>query len=290
MIGRLIALTTTLAAIASQPPQQLTFRSGIELVEIDAAVMRDNQPVVGLTAADFRVDDNGVEQQIQTVALERLPLSVTMALDVSSSVKGDRLAQLLAAANGLVDALRLDDSAALVTFSHEVSLNVPLSRDRDALREGLAAVRAGGATALRDAVQLVLPAATAAPGSRALLLLFTDGRDTVSWVSEEDVVDSARKSSVVVHAIDVRTPDDAGSAAFLDHLAGATGGRRWSAASDRDLRRLFTQALEEMRSRYLLTFSPAGKRTTGWHTLKVSLRNGRADISARPGYYVPPTK
>ncbi len=289
MIVRLVVLTTALAAIVSQPPQQLTFRSGVELVEIDAAVMRGNQPVIGLTAADFRVDDNGVEQQIQTVALDRLPLSVTMALDVSSSVTGGRLAQLLAAANGLIDALRPDDSAALVTFSHDVSLNVPLSRDRSALRDGLAAVHAGGATALRDAVQLVLPTAVA-PGSRALLLLFTDGRDTVSWVSEEDVVDSARKSSVVVHAVDVRTPNDMGSAAFLDHVAGATGGRRWSATSDRDLQRLFTQALEEMRARYLLTFSPAGKRETGWHALKVSLRSGRADISARPGYYVPPAK
>jgi VWFA-related protein len=138
-------------------------------------------------------------------------------------------------------------------------------------------------------VQLALPTLPIT-GTRPLVLVFTDGADTASWVTEEDVVDSARKSSVVVHAVDVRTPNNAGSDTFLDRLTGATGGRRWSATSDRDLRNLFTRALEEMRSRYLLTFSPAGKRKAGWHELKVSLRDGRADISARPGYFLPPTE
>jgi VWFA-related protein len=290
MIGRAFALAAALtAAVTAQPRQPLTFRSGVEVVELDVSVTRGGQPVTGLEARDFRVADNGVEQSVQTVALDRMPLSVTMALDTSSSVVGERLTQLLAAANGLLDALRPDDRAALLTFSHEVDLRVPLTLDRAALRKGVAEVAGGGATALRDAVQLALPTPPIT-GTRPLVLVFTDGADTASWVSEEDVVDSARKSSVVVHAIDVRTPNNAGSDKFLDRLTGATGGRRWSATSDRDLRNLFTRALEEMRSRYLLTFSPSGKRNAGWHELKVSLENGRADISARPGYFLPPTE
>ena len=65
-----------------------------------------------------------------------------------------------------------------------------------------------------------------------------------------------------------------------------TGGRHWSATSDRQLRELFTSALEEMRARYLLSYTPRGVVRPGWHELRVRLKNGRADITARPGYFV----
>ena len=73
---------------------------------------------------------------------------------------------------------------------------------------------------------------------------------------------------------------------FLERLAESSGGRTWSATSDRQLRELFTSALDEMRARYLLTYTPKGVARAGWHELKVRLRNGRADVTARPGYFV----
>jgi hypothetical protein len=63
----------------------------------------------------------------------------------------------------------------------------------------------------------------------------------------------------------------------------------WSATSSADLRRLFTQALEEMRARYLLTYTPkGGAPQEGWHEVKVTLKNARGDVTARPGYFVAP--
>jgi len=73
---------------------------------------------------------------------------------------------------------------------------------------------------------------------------------------------------------------------FLKRLAESSGGRTWSATSDRQLRELFTKALEEMRARYLLTYTPSGVARPGWHDVRVRLKNGRADITARPGYFV----
>jgi hypothetical protein len=73
---------------------------------------------------------------------------------------------------------------------------------------------------------------------------------------------------------------------FLDRLVQTAGGRTWSATSDRQLRDLFTRALEEMRARYLLTYSPAGGSRPGWHELKVKLKNGSGDVTARRGYFV----
>jgi hypothetical protein len=69
-------------------------------------------------------------------------------------------------------------------------------------------------------------------------------------------------------------------------LTQLTGGRTWSATSDKQLRELFTNVLDDMRARYLLTYTPRGVRKPGWHELKVRLKEGRANITARRGYFV----
>jgi VWFA-related protein len=235
--------------------------------------------VQGLTARDFALTDNGAAQEVQSVTLDRLPLSVTMVLDTSESVAGDRLAHLVQAGEGLTAALRPDDRAALITFSNLVDLRVPMTGQMTDLRSALRAIRGAGATALRDAVHLALELQPH-DRTRPLVLVFTDGRDTASWLTEDAVVDSARRIGIVVHAVRVE------SDRFLDRLADASGGRTWSATSDRQLRELFTRALDEMRARYLLTYTPHGVSGPGWHDLKVRLKNGRADITARPGYFV----
>src|SRR5712671_5652954 len=90
----------------AQPPP--VFKSGVEVVELDVSVTRGGQPVQGLVARDFALTDNGVAQDVQSVTLDRLPLSITMILDTSESVDGDRLAHLVQAGEGLTAALRAD--------------------------------------------------------------------------------------------------------------------------------------------------------------------------------------
>ena len=266
------------AALLAQAPQS-TFHSEIEVVRLDVSVTRGGAPVPGLAAGDFVLTDNGVPQEIESVTLERLPLSVSLVLDVSESVLGDRLGHLVQAGDALVSALRDGDRASLLTFSHSVDLRVPMTGALRSVQASLARLTGGGATALRDAVHLALEIAPR-DETRPLVLLFTDGHDTASWLTEADALDTARRAGVVVHAI--RLEHDA----FLERLAEATGGRTWSATSDRDLRELFTRALDEMRARYLLTYTPRGVNGPGWHELKVKLKAGRADVTARPGYEV----
>lgn len=73
---------------------------------------------------------------------------------------------------------------------------------------------------------------------------------------------------------------------LLDQLTQISGGRSWSATSDRQLQELFTKALDEMRARYLLTYTPKGAQTPGWHELKVKLKTASGDVTARRGYFV----
>jgi VWFA-related protein len=271
-----IAALLTAQAVSSS---QTTFRSGIEVVELDVSVTRGGVPVTGLTARDFVLTDNGAAQEVQSVTLEQLPLSVTMVLDTSQSVAGDRLQHLVQAGEGLVAALHRDDRAALVTFSHAVDLLVPMTGDTLSIRTALGAMTGNGATSVRDAIHLALQIQPH-DRSRPLLLVFTDGHDTASWLTEDAAIDSAKRAGVVIHA--VRLESDA----FLDRLTQISGGHTWSATSDRQLQELFTKALDEMRARYLLTYTPRGVRQPGWHELKVKLKTGRADVTARRGYFV----
>jgi VWFA-related protein len=271
-----IAALLTAQAVSSP---QTTFRSGIEVVELDVSVTRGGVPVAGLTARDFVLTDNGATQEVESVTLEQLPLSVTMVLDTSQSVAGDRLQHLVQAGEGLVAALHPDDRAALVTFSHAVDLLVPMTGDTPSIRTALGAITGNGATSVRDAIHLALQIRPH-DRSRPLLLVFTDGHDTASWLTEDAAIDSAKRAGVVIHAVRVE------SDAFLDRLTQVSGGRTWSATSDRQLQELFTKALDEMRARYLLTYTPRGVRQPGWHELKVKLKTGRADVTARRGYFV----
>jgi Ca-activated chloride channel homolog len=281
---------------------QAQFRSGVDVVQVDVSVMRGGSAVAGLKAENFTLTDNGVEQQITSATLDQLPLSVIMVLDTSGSVAGERLAHLIEAGQMLVHGMRPDDRTALITFSEQVRLDVPLTKDAAAVGRGLAALEGRGATSLYDAVHIGMqlrPADT----SRTVLLVFTDGADNLSWLRAEGVVDEARRSRVVIHAVQLQDPKEPGpylgsggrprdsrsTVTPLQALATASGGRVWSATSSADLRRLFTQALEEMRARYLLTYTPkGGAPKDGWHDLKVTLKNARGDVTARPGYVVAP--
>lgn len=260
--------------------EQVPFRSQVEVVEVDVAVTRGGATVSGLTASNFVVTDNGVTQNVTAALLGAEPLRVTLVLDVSKSVSGSRLASLIKAGSGMVKALGPKDQASLITFAHQVALRVPMSSRFGEIASVLAGLSGTGATALRDAVYLGLANASD-DRSRALLLVFSDGFDTTSFVTTDAVIESARRSNAVVHAVHF-APDK-----FLSHLAETTGGRTWSARSDRQLEELFGRALDEMRARYLLTYSPSGPQQPGWHQIKVSLKGARGDVIAKQGYFVP---
>ena len=280
MIARALAsFAACLAAGTAIVTGQAMFRGGVDLVEVDVSVMRGGVPVTDLTADNFLVTDNGVRQEVTTATLD-LPLRVTLVLDVSESVSGERLTGLVSAGNALVNALEADDQASLVTFSHRARLQQPMTAAFDSLRAALSSLAADGGTALRDAVDLAMTA-QGHEGARRLLLVFSDGTDTASWLTEAQVIDAAHRSSIVIHVVRF------GIEQFLDRLANETGGRTWRAGSDRQLEELFTRALDEMRARYVLTYSVRAPNKPGWHRIQVGLRNARGDVTARPGYMAP---
>jgi VWFA-related protein len=277
-------VTAIVVAALSQAP---TFRIGVERVQLDVSATKSGRPVAGLSAPDFVVTDNGVPQEIESALVEDAALSVQLVLDTSGSVSGPRLQRLIDAGTGLLGSLRSSDRAGLITFSTAVEVKVPLTADLDRVKRAVAAVHGVGATSLRDAVELALETPPA-EGSRMLVLVFSDGADTTSWLRDTDIVESARRSGVVVHVVEIR--GSTATSPFSTELTDAAGGRIFSASSPEDLARLFTSALGEMRARYLLTFTPKSAAAPGWHELKVKARGNGIDIKARPGYFVSVSK
>jgi tight adherence protein B len=281
-VTRQLALVAVLAGVAAPAAiaQGPSFRSGVDAVQVDVAVTRGGKPVPNLTAENFALSDNGTRQNVTVALRSDLPLRVVMALDTSESVRGRRLQRLIEASATLNDRLRSGDEVSVITFSHIARLRVPMSSPGPHVRQALGELSGSGPTALFDALNLAF-ASEASQKVRSLILLFSDGRDTSSWMPLEPLMRMAERASSVLHVVRF------GPNRILDQLAEAAGGRTFSSGSDDDMTDLFTRALDEMRSRYVLTYTVDGQPKKGWHEIKVQLRNARGDVTARPGYFVP---
>ena len=283
MTGRAAAIAVSVGlATAIVHAQNPSFSSKIEAVRVDVLVTeRDSaQPIMGLTADDFEITDNGVKQKVDLVSFEQIPLNVILALDMSDSVAGDRLEHLRGAGGGLLNALKTGDQASLVTFSHQVVRPAPLTTNVRPVRQALDQVSGSGGTALADAIYSGLMIGESDAG-RGLLIVFSDGLDTSSWLTADQVLDTARRSDVVVYGVSVQSnikPE------FLRDLTHVTGGRLYEIEKTANLSAVFLSVLEEFRNRYLVSYTPAGVAAKGYHRLDVNVRGRRVAVKARPGY------
>lgn len=282
-----VLLALCVATSLSLGAQTPVFRSGVSMVRVDVLATDGGRPIEGLTAADFVLTDNGVPQELTSALGDTDPLDVLFTFDRSASTRGATLMRLRESAGALLDALGSDDQAGLLAFNHMFQLAVKPGPPA-AVRRALGELEPEGSTAIFDATSTAL---TLAAGSsrRTLILLFTDGVDTLSWLPERVVVEAARSSEAVLYAVALPefVPNGQplrGDDAPLRHMAEATGGRLLRANDPTRLRERFLEVLREMRSRYVLTFTPTASPQPGWHTLSVTLKTRKGKVAARAGY------
>jgi VWFA-related protein len=275
-------LASALLAVAA-PQERLVFRAEVGLVRVEVSVTRKGVPHRGLGASHFELRDNGRRQALQLVLEEETPVDAALVLDMSGSVRGPKLDALKGAARAFLDGLRGDEQAALVAFREEVLLLEPFTSDRARLRQALDRAQPRGSTALGDAVYAALRLRTPGP-RRTAVVVFSDGIDNMSWLDASDVVEAAGRSEAIVYGVAVRGQGER-KEPFLDDVVRATGGPLFEAASERDIRARFLDVLEDIRSRYLLSYTPEGVDAAGWHALEVRLKRAKGDVLARPGYW-----
>ena len=276
----ILLLVMAAPGVSLRAEQTPTFAARTHAVRVDVLVTQNGRPVAGLDADDFEIRDNGVRQRIDLVSFEQIPLNLILALDVSASVSGERLTHLRQAAAAVLRDLRPADQAALVTFGDAVVIHGSLTHDFAAIDTALARAQPGGRTALLDAMYAAVVVGEADAG-RALLLVFSDGVDTASWLTSSQFLRTAQRSDAVIYGVTAR-----GATTLLRDLVHATGGTVFDVASTADLQATFRTVLDEFRHRYLVSYAPTGVSSTGWHTLavKVKQRANGVLVKARPGY------
>jgi Ca-activated chloride channel family protein len=276
----LLLLVVAAPGISLRADQTPTFASRTHAVRVDILVTQNGRPVAGLGADDFEIRDNGALQRIDLVSFEQIPLNLILALDVSASVSGERLTHLRQAAAAVLRDLRPADQAALVTFGDAIVIHGSLTHDFATIDTALARAQSEGRTALLDAIYAAVVVGEADAG-RALVLVFSDGVDTASWLTSTELLRSAQRSDAVIYGVTA-----GGATTLLRDLGHATGGNVLAVASMADLQAAFRTVLDEFRHRYLVSYTPTGVSSTGWHTLAVKgkQRANGMRVKARPGY------
>ena len=283
------------AAAADPAP---VFRAGADVVSVEASVRRDRRPVIGLKAADFELLDNGVPQEITDVNYEKLPIDVTVLLDVSASVTGSALDELRRALEQLRTDLGARDRLRLLTF------NMRVRRLRRFHRSG-AGRRRGARVARRRRKQRHLRqpgrgahARRCHAGRRQLIVLFSDGQDSSSIIDADTLLDVARRSTPTVAVVLASAVAPAAGisashtssrrprrlATSRDQIASDTGGFVVAVAPGDNLTSTFRRVLEQFRTTYVLYFTPRGVERQGAHTLEVRVKRDKVEVRARRGY------
>jgi VWFA-related protein len=286
------------AGAVSQQEPKATFRTGADVVTVEASVQRDKRPVTGLKTTDFELLDNGVPQQISDLSYERLPIDVTVVLDVSASVTGEVLDQLRQSVRQLKADLGPRDRLKLVAFNMEVRRLTDFEAPAAATDAAFASLSGRGSSAIFDAVavQLALPALEA---RRHLIVLFTDGKDSSSISDPDTLFDVARRTTATVDIVLASTAPERSNATpfarspgrpqitvgrMYDQLARETGGLVVATTAGDNLASTFRRTLADFRASYVLYFTPQGVARSGSHTIDVRVKRDGTDVRARRGY------
>lgn len=256
--GAVFAVGLALEGLGAVAAQQPVFSARVDTVRVDIDVRRNDKPVSGLTAADFEVLDNGVPQKVDLIAPSAAPINVVLAIDTSASLNAKERLHLTAAGVKVIDALKASESAAFLTFSERIAIHSLFTDDATALKALVAAPTASGDTALYDAAHAAMLVGTAAPG-RPIVILFSDGDDTASFLDEAAVVETAQRTGSVVCVVMI-----GGEGKLLQQLTTTTGGVFVKESSLEKVGSRFTEILESFRRRtWSASRRPASRRPAG---------------------------
>jgi len=277
---------------------QLAFAGGVDVVNLNVAVLSSSGDrfVTNLQPQDFIVLEDGVPQEPMIFQQESLPISVVLLLDVSSSMK-PRLGTMRRAAAGLIDNLRPEDLAEVVAFNKRPTVLQAFTSDHQKLKEAVGALVAGGTTALHDTLYITLKEISALRKSegtrRRAIVLLSDGEDTASVVSDDQVIKAARLSEVGVYSILLGSSEASGEPAtgqaryLLAALARDSGGQAFFPTSVGELGRLYARIGEELRSQYSIGYISKNPASDGnWRQILVMTpQRSELRVRHRLGYY-----
>jgi Ca-activated chloride channel homolog len=289
------------AVIAQQatPQDRAAFRAGVDVVSLNVTVTdATNRYITDLEQPDFSVFEDGVKQEMTFFNRRQQPIALSLLLDSSASME-DKLPMLQTAAVSFVKRLKSNDIAQVIDFDSRVEIRQPFTGNLGELEQAINRTAPGGSTSLHNAIYIALKelrkikAVSEEDVRRQALIVFSDGEDTSSLISFDEVLDLAKRSETAVYTIALRGADSQSKgfreAEFvMRQLAQETGGRAFFPAKIEDLTSTYAQIADELASQYTLGYMPKNaKRDGAWR--RIVVQTARANVTPRTkrGYFAP---
>lgn len=299
----LLTISSLAAAQRSTDPAQVpVFRSNASLVALNVTVMDASKHyVTGLGSDDFAVFEDGVQQQVRFFESNQVPVDLILLLDCSSSMQ-EKMDTVHQAAIGFLATLRGGDRGAVVTFADSVNVAQALTSDRALLEAAVRNTKPHGSTALNNALYIALKKFGGAARDngevrRRAIAILTDGEDTASLITFEDVLEVARRSGVNIYTIGLQSKGElAGNSGkhryfsesqyAMKTLAQETGAESFFPTDIVELRDIYASISRELSSQYSIGYSPSNSRPDGRFRRVVVQVVSRPELrpKARAGY------
>jgi Ca-activated chloride channel homolog len=306
---------TSTASTASTPtttPQtpttspQATFRSNVDLVALNVVVTDSDQKYVsGLRPSDFAVFEDGIQQDVSFFGASGVPLDLAILLDTSASMTG-KMQLVQQAAIGFLNTLRADDRAIIVDIKDATKIMYPLGGDLVAAKQAILSTSPRGGTALYNGTYLTLKEMVKerrgnSEVRRQAIVVLSDGDDTASLVSYDDLMDLAKQSGIAIYTITMRSKYLVSQAASRGHsyfsqsefgmkaLAQETGARSFFPTELGELSGVYAAIAEELATQYAIGYSSKNPRMDGSYRrviVRIADKPG-ARTRTRAGYTAP---
>jgi Ca-activated chloride channel family protein len=298
-----LLLATALAMPVVIMAQQPAFRSAIDVVSMNVTVVDSTgKYVTDLAEKDFEIFEDGVKQELTLFNRSNLPVALSLLIDTSSSME-DRMTTAQDAAIGFVRKLRPTDLGEVIGFDSRAEVLQKFTSNTTELEQAIRKTVAGGSTSMNNALYISLKGLKKIPIRqeeeirRQAIILLSDGEDTSSLVTFEDVLDLARRSETAIYAIGLMEENAGGqSKGFreatyaLRQLTNDTGGRAFFPADLKTLASVYGQIYDELSSQYTIGYtSKNARRDGGWRRLVVRIARPNVTARTKQGYFAPLT-
>jgi Ca-activated chloride channel family protein len=294
----ILALGTTGFVNVRAQTYRPIFRVGVDIVSLNVTVTDAARRYVGdLNRDDFVVLEEGAPQNVVFFRKTDVPLALALLLDTSASME-QALATAQEAAIGFARQLGPADVAMLIDFDSKVQVLAHFTSDRSELEEAVRRTMAGGSTSLYNAVYVALKELSRIKLEdeqqglrRRAIILLSDGEDTSSLVSFDELLDLASRSDTMIYTIGLGSADSSGRRTFQDaqfvlrRLAQQTGGRAFFPQAARELTGVYGEIRDELSSQYLLAYESGSQKNGQWRRVNVRVNRPNVMVRARQGYY-----
>lgn len=276
-----------------------------DLIKIDSSIVvlnaaitdAQDKPVLGLTKNQFKVFEDGKEQQITFFQAEEVPFAAVILIDSSgsmtvreSNITFERVRIARAAAITFLDYLSPDDLVAIYKFDSKVEQIRDFSSHNYA-PEAIFDIKADGMTALNDAVYKASEELAKRDEKRKAIIVLSDGGDTQSRRSAEKALKMAIAAQATIYTIDISTHSERTrfqNTKVLKNFAEKSGGRFISAQNGQALRDIFKNLADELRTQYTLAYQPTNETKDGkWREIELRVARPNLTIRTRKGYNAP---